>query len=242
MTLVLHCGGTAASYDDIKAVVTPCATRTYSPIPYTDIIDATRYQLEDVLGLEIHNEAFGLNRDGNQFFGVISCRTADDTGLAVGLRSSHDKSLSAAMCLGQKVFVCDNMAFGHGDVRVMRQHRGSAWAAFEGMLRRHIRRAVDADRELTMDFEAMKQITVTQDRGYELIGQALGHDVLKPTQANIAVRDWRNPRHQVESFQARTLYALYQCFTEGLKKGPVSTVIDRHAATHEFFLGHTPRA
>ena len=162
-------------------------------------------------------------------------------GLAIGLRSSHDRSISLASSVGDKVFVCDNRAFTSSGTVVMRQHRGDAFAAFQRMFRRQMASAVDTHQALTADFDALRQVEITQDRGYELIGRAIGHDILKPTQANIAVRDWQTPRHDVDAFRERTLYALYQCFTEGLKKGPAATVLDRHANAHDFFLRQTPR-
>ena len=175
-------------------------------------------------------------------FGVISCRTHDDHGLAYGLRSSHDRSISVAGSVGDKVFVCDNMAFTSSGTVVMRQHRGDAFAAFKRMLRKQMSTALVTHERLADDFDALQKLEITLDRGYELIGRAIGHDVLKPVQANIAIRDWQTPRHEVATFQERTMYALYQCFTEGLKKGPAGTVIDRHAAAHQFFMQNTPRA
>lgn len=240
-SLILHCGGKPATFEQVAAIPMPERTATYTPVPYARLINMVRSHLEDVLGLEIRDEAYGLNRDGAQMFGVISTRTHDDHGLAIGLRSSHDRSISMASSVGDKVFVCDNMAFTSSGTVVMRQHRGDAFAAFRRMFRRQMESAVDTHQALTADFDALRQVEITQDRGYELIGRAIGHDILKPTQANIAVRDWQTPRHDVDAFRERTLYALYQCFTEGLKKGPAATVLDRHANAHDFFLRQTPR-
>jgi hypothetical protein len=241
MSLILHCGGVPATYDQLCAIPTPPRTSTYSPVPYKSLVDLARTEIRSI-GLEVDKEAFGINREGGQFFGVITTRgTGELHNPSLGLRSSHDKSLSNQCAIGDWLTVCDNMAFTTNGTVVQRQHRGDAFHDFGRLVRNQLRSALDIHHELTMDFDAFRNVDISQDRGFELIGRALGHEILKPTQANIAMRDWRTPRHNVDSFKERTLYALYQCFTEGLKKGPAGTVIERHAGAHDFFLAQTPR-
>src|SRR5262249_51585397 len=80
-------------------------------------------------GLHVVQEGHGLWRDGQRYFGLMEVRNgsnADDFGLVVGLRNSHDKSFPAALALGSRVFVCDNLAFS-GEVKLSRKHTTYIW-------------------------------------------------------------------------------------------------------------------
>ena len=235
-SLILHCGGKAATYEDVCAVETPKATATYSPVPYADLIDLVRSEITQVLGLTLHSEAYGLNREGRQLFGVLTARTHDDHGMAIGLRASHDKSTSLASAVGDSVFVCDNMAFSTAGSVVMRQHRGNAFDAFRVRFRRQMLEARALHDDMTLVFDKLRGLGLSQDAGYELIGRAMGHGILSPRQASVAITDWRTPRHDVQAFTDRTWFALYQCLNQGLKKGPGATVMDRHTDMHAFVL------
>jgi hypothetical protein len=79
----------------------------------------------------------------------------------------------------------------------------------------------------------MREIPCNVRRGYALLGVALGEGVLTPTQASVAYQDWREPRH--EEFSDRNLWSLYNCATEGLKKGQPGRLMDRHAKNHDYF-------
>ena len=57
-------------------------------------------------------------------FGVLSCRNGlpdRDHCLALGIRSSYDRSLAVGLVAGSRVFCCDNLAFS-GEVTMHRKH------------------------------------------------------------------------------------------------------------------------
>src|SRR5690349_1462002 len=111
--LMLHAGAHVATLDEIDAVVTPAPTESHHPIPHGEFIRLVKDRV-DGLGLSIHKEEFGLWRDGQRLFGVLDLRADDPSrgySMAIGLRNSHDKSVSAILGLGSHVFVCDNLAF-----------------------------------------------------------------------------------------------------------------------------------
>ena len=69
-------------------------------------------------------------------------------------------------------------------------------------------------------------------------GKAMYHGLLSPRQAKLTIADWQNVgteqvRH--EEHDQRTAWGLYNCFTEGLKLGGVSDVMERHSGAHDFF-------
>src|SRR5205807_2922253 len=74
-------------------------------------------------GYGIERVGLALSKDNARFFGTLTLRSpvADGVNLAVGLRSSTDKSISLQWCCGSRVFVCDNLAFS-AQTMITRKH------------------------------------------------------------------------------------------------------------------------
>src|ERR1700730_16191256 len=106
--LILHCGANAVSREQVSAVLTPTRTETWVPIGHDRLLTGVQHSLERS-GLHVVTESHGLTHDGSRYFGLLQVANgsnADDFGLVVGLRNSHDKSFPAALVLGASVFVC----------------------------------------------------------------------------------------------------------------------------------------
>lgn len=133
MSLMLHAGANAVSYDDLRAVNTPAPTDTHVPIPHHEIVELMRY----TLGFhqhEIAEEHHAVTPDGSRYFGVLCLRSpyGDYTDM-LGLRNSHDKSLPIGIAFGSRVFVCDNLAFSADHV-IRRKHTVRAKRELPGLL------------------------------------------------------------------------------------------------------------
>jgi uncharacterized protein DUF932 len=121
VSLIIHAGANAVSYDAVRAVHTPAGTDTHVPVPHHEIVELMRF----TLGFhqhEIAEEHHALTPDGQRYFGVLSLRSpyGDYTDM-LGLRNSHDKSLPIGIAFGSRVFVCDNLAFSADHV-IRRKH------------------------------------------------------------------------------------------------------------------------
>jgi hypothetical protein len=60
--------------------------------------------------------------------GTLRTPLSDGVNLAVGLRSSIDKSIALQWCCGSRVFVCDNLAFS-AETQITRKHNLSSNAS-----------------------------------------------------------------------------------------------------------------
>lgn len=103
--LMLHAGGWSASLADIEDVEIPEPTNSYMPVPYGRLVEEVKLQLPR-FGLHLSREEYGLAREGRQLFGVLSCRNGKpetDYCLAIGLRSSYDRSLSVGLVAGVRL-------------------------------------------------------------------------------------------------------------------------------------------
>lgn len=232
--MILHCGSEESTLEQVKQVPVPPHTSTWRPVPYGQAIEWVRLTVQDRIGARIETERFGLNREGNQLFGLMTLDTGDaEHALSIGIRGSYDKSLAWGVAIGSNVFVCDNLCFSSNAFLVMRKNTVNVWQDYTRMVYRALGTARQSHDAMRTDITAMKALPCSVDDGYAVLGRMFGHGLLTPRQASVAFGDWREPRH--EDFTDRNVWSLYNCATEGLKKGPRGQIIDRHCAAHEFF-------
>ena len=133
MSLIVHAGANAISYDELRAVPTPEGTDTHIPVPHHEIVELMRYTL-GFFGHEIAEEHHAITPDGARYFGLLTLRSNyGDYGDLVGLRNSHDKTFPIGIAFGSRVFVCDNLAF-IGDHVIRRKHTVKAKRELPGLL------------------------------------------------------------------------------------------------------------
>ncbi len=236
-TVLVHSvDGHHAGYADVCAVPTPQQTQSYQPVHNKDLIDYVRVRVGEELGSNIISESYALSCKDQQMFGTMTVETESaEHNLTIGLRNSYNKSLSVGLCTGIDMIVCTNLIFSGSAMVVLRKHTVNVWRDIESHVDAALRTSKGHYERMTLQLEAMKTVPLDLEDGYSLIGRALGHDVLKPQQATVAMKDWKSPRH--EEFEGRDMFSMYNCFTEGLKKGPAGQTIDRHAAAHSFISG-----
>ena len=126
-----HRGSVEVNYDDLLQIPTPADTSSYTAIGHADMVE-TLYKHADRLmqprGFTLEGQRYLVGNEGSRMFFVHSYANGD-TGMQLALagRNSLDKSMTAAVAVGSKVFVCDNLAFITEDgITIMRRHSGDA--------------------------------------------------------------------------------------------------------------------
>jgi hypothetical protein len=134
MSLMLHSGANAVSYDDLRAVPLPAPTDTHNPVAHHEIVELVRYTL-GFYGHEIAEESHAVTPDGMRYFGLMSlCSPYGDYTDTVGLRNSNDRTFPIGIAFGSRVFVCDNLAF-IGDQVIRRKHTVKAKRELPGLVK-----------------------------------------------------------------------------------------------------------
>jgi len=105
----------SVSRDELATIPTPERTATWHPVPHIEVVEAVETAIRHS-GYIIDGERFGLARDSQKMFGVITLaqRGNPEWTYAVGVRNSHDQSFAAGVCCGVSVLVCSNLCFGGG--------------------------------------------------------------------------------------------------------------------------------
>lgn len=120
-TLILHKGGKPIDLDTlielepkIEAQVKAQAGPGYQYIPYSTLIgsitDEAQYR-----GFEIQNLKIGVSETCMKLWAVGDLvgpdTSTDELNLAIGIRSSHDRSIAFNANIGARILACDNGAF-----------------------------------------------------------------------------------------------------------------------------------
>ena len=229
-------GGHFASFNDICAVPVPQATESYAPVANGDLVRLIKDRIDTVLDMGIRSEGYALSGKDQQMFGVITLDTGMDTkytGMSIGFRNSYDRTLSVGIASGSQVFVCSNLCFSGESMRVLRKHTLHVWKDVQATINTALGDSHYYHQRIELEASCWKEQGVEQDEGYEVIGRAMGHGILLPQQATVALKDWKTARHA--DFEPRSAWSLYNCFTEGLKKGRAALALNRHTAAHDWF-------
>ena len=200
--------------NEIAAVPTPTGTTSWKPVPHMDVIDAVTEAVK-AKNWQIIDEQYGLAREGQRMFGVmrINNSSSPEWSRCIGIRNSHDQSLSVGLAAGISVMCCSNLAFG-GAMVLKRRHTSRI------ELGNLVLTAVD---ELEMEFlnletvsEDLKLHEVRADEARAVIVRAAEVGAVNSCDIVPIFRVFQKPRH--EEFAEPTRWSLLNAFTEHAKK------------------------
>ena len=235
--LLTQCGSQRCSIEQLHAIPEPKKTKSYTPLNHYALAVNTLTIASDILkGYRFDGDSYALSSDGQKMFGVITFRkinstSEEDIKVAIGIRNSYNKTLSAGLVVGSSVIVCDNLIFA-GDTKVMRRHQGNDMHDdLNDQIVTAIYKSQHQFTRIGEDVKLMKSIAMTQKQKYEFLGVLTGEGILSPTQSTAAYKELRKPSY--EEFSAENLWSGYNSATEALKSSPVHQIIQRHSKLHE---------
>ena len=241
MSLLLHVDAKYNSLEAVNRVKPPEKTDTYTPVAHSELFEMVKGHASEFLNdYEFIDESHGLapqlgDSYGAKYFGVINYRNPEieEMSLAIGLRNSYDQSLSVGVCMGTKVFVCDNLCFS-GDIRITRKHTGDVLGSIDEMIANAMEVAPMRHRDLQKDADMMREYEVTNDQAYAILGIGYGRGMLAPRQLLRARQAWITPPQ--EDFGDRNLWSLYNSMTEALKTATARNVLESHSRVHSLCM------
>ena len=211
--LMLHTGGRLCTEDELQAIPTPPAEGRWHPVSHRAVLDAVTGTLE-AAGYCVRDRKLAIARNGHRFFGTLDLTTplAAGVSLAVGVRNSTDKSFPLGFCAGNRVFVCDNLAF-RAELLVKRKHTrfgevrfGNAIAAaVQSLASFREAEAVRLDRLMTTD--------LTDDQALAFMVRAVERRIIAAPVLPKVLADWRCPQFDYGSGDRPTAWRLLNCFT-----------------------------
>jgi len=237
------CTRNPVSLPQLANIEIPDATSTYQPVSHIVLARRVKHAFTRSTGLHLEDERYGTSKAGKRMFGALRFAPLDYEGnpdrsspvaLAVGLRNSYDKSVSAGVAVGGSVFVCDNLCFAGSGITYMRRHTRHVWHDLDRIITIAADGAKRKYRNLLDQLERMQQAPCSNDRAYRLIGLLRGRGVLMPSMMSPAYDAWDNPPHP--DFDEPTFWRLYNACNHALKVSTADSMIDRHAKLHHLLL------
>ena len=189
MGLMLESNARFVGRDEIAQVPTPIGTVSWKPVPHMEVIDAVG-DVVNARGWRILDEQYGLARDGQKLFGVmrINRSSSPEWSRCIGIRNSHDRSLSVGLTAGITVLVCSNNAFG-GSMVIKRRETVA---------------------------EGLKIDEVGDDEVRASIVKAAEIQAIPSCDILNVWKEFKEPKH--EEFAEPTRWSLLNAFTETAKK------------------------
>lgn len=213
-TLVNHCGARQVNAAELARIEPPAPTRTWYPLAHRAVLDSVCGALEGA-GFGICRSRLAVSHGGARFFGTLDLTTSISEGvsLAVGIRNSNDQSFPIGFCCGQRVFVCDNLAFT-SEIVVSKKHtRFGQERYLEGLARAVA--SLDQYRQSAAGWiERMQARQLSNDKANSLLLQAYERKIIGLRLLPLVVEEWRRPTR--EEYRPRTAYSLFNCFTDVL--------------------------
>jgi len=211
MTLIAHRGGWEATPADLASVPVPDDTDTWKAVPYPRLLEEVKLHIPR-FGLSVEDERYALARDGNQMFGVLTCRNGHtaDWALAIGLRSSYDRSLAVDLVAGARVFVCDNLSF-HGESQVSRKHTVNVFRDLPDLIYRMLSDVSAMKVKLADEISVMKGTRLTKSQAHDIMVRAVRENALPASKLPQVIAGYDDLDNS--DFDPETAWSLFNAFT-----------------------------
>lgn len=230
-------------FEALMGVETPAATESFQPIGHAVLVQFVRKAL-DAVGLVIVQEEHSLARDGQRYFGgfALTGKGIDgaDRQVVLGLRNAHDKSFAAAICIGNRMMVCENLCFA-SDVKLARRHTVNILRDIERVIADAVGRVLAHWNDMGERIAAYQNTPLEPSQAHNLVVQLADSKAIPAREIYNVITEFRTPRYV--DFEGETLWSLYNSVTENLKGGDISKLPFRTMTTQSIFdrvAGHRP--
>ncbi len=217
--LILHCGAQHIDRAAMRNLPMPVPKGPrHHPIHHLDFVEAIDETVK-MFGLDVTEEAFGVNDNGARFFGVMQLKgdklpSESDYGVALGLRGSHDQTLPRGLSIGSRVFVCDNLSFA-GEHVMNTKHTTNILDRLPEMLYMMVGKVINAAQAQHEQLESYKATFLPDSVADAAMTQLVRIGAINPTDLPHLIKEWDEPSH--EEFSDPTVWRLFNAATETLK-------------------------
>lgn len=245
MTLLYsHAGNDHLSLAQLSQIPTPQGQgRFHRPYPFHTYVNDVESALDGV-GFDVLERDLEVTKDGTRFFGALAIapktdqpiatieNTAGDSGitnyrqndagyeLLVGLRGAHDQSLKREMVLGDKVFVCSNLAFSGSIGNISTKQTLNIHRRLPGLIAGAVEKIPMLAEHRESMFDAMKNHTFANRRsGDAVLVEIFRQSGLSAAQLGKAILEWDKPSYEEHAEFGASAWLLRNCVTEALKPG-----------------------
>jgi hypothetical protein len=214
-TLMNHRGALEIDREALARIEAPPPTDTWYPIKHAVVLDRVCETLAGA-GFGIRGLQLSVARDNQRFFGVLNlaANVTNECSLAVGIRNSTDQSYPIGFAVGERVFVCDNLAF-HSEIIISRRHTRFGELRFNSAVSQAVLGLHEYQRTAAERIGRLQQWELSAEEADAMILRAFEKGFVSTRTLPAVIKEWRQP--SFPEHRARTGYALLQAFTFALK-------------------------
>lgn len=215
-TLLTHVDAHELPFERLADYKPPPGTRTWKPIAHADFAKVVR-EVIDRRDYAILRERYAVTKDGRRMFGVFDltrrgmCIANGSVGLSIGIRNSVDKTIAGTILGGERVFVCNNLAFST-KLAEIRKHTRHFRRDLEAKVNIAIARCEEHVDDVSRKVHHLKATECSDDRACGIIIDAAQSGACRWRDIPKVIKAWRFPSYY--EFQARSAWSLYNAFTE----------------------------
>jgi|SRR5579863_4831832 len=215
-TLINHKGAHIVEPAELALIKAPPPTETWFPIAHSNVLESVRNALIGA-GYQIQRQQLSVAHEGHRFFGTLDLTTRinDEISLAVGIRNSTDKSFPIGWCCGQRVFVCDNLAFT-SEIVIAKKHTRNGETRYLEALARAVATLSTYKETAASWIARLQDWQISPQETDSLILRSYEKGLIGPRLLPDLINEVRHPEH--EQFQGpMTGWKLWNCFTAVLR-------------------------
>ena len=228
--LMLHVDSQPIDRDILSGLPVPPKTDTWQPVSHIDFIEMVDEAVVNV-GIEVRDVKIGLSapeKDDNanmfafgpgrhRMFGVIETNDMlfkKQVTATIGFRNSTDKSFAASVCMGSRVFVCDNRSF-FGEHVIRRKHTVNVYDDLPFLIENGLNQMVNGFDDMRVLIKHLDSVEMDDHQADHAMVEACAMGVMPWAKIPMVRDQWREPKH--DQWAPRNAWSLYNNFTEVLK-------------------------
>lgn len=192
---------------------TPEPSGRWHPTSHTQVLATVKESL-GAAGYVVLKQSLAILKDEQRFFGTLDLATELDKGvcLAVGIRNSVDKTFPLGFCAGNRVFVCDNLAFS-AELMVKKKHTRNGAMHFGNGIAQAVQNLASFKEAEFNRIKTLKAHTVTEDEALAFLVKAMERRVITAQVIPKVLEEWRNPTYDYGCGTEPTKWRLINSFT-----------------------------
>lgn len=196
--------------EQLLNVVTPAETDTFKPLPHHLLVEYTREALNDA-GFQIVEEDHVIAKDGLRYFGGFALShtslSGDRRQIVCGIRNANDKSFPAAICIGNRMMVCENLCFS-SEEKLTRRHTKNIMRDLRGVIVAAISRLIKAWNDMETRIKAYEGVTIDEQQAAHLLLGLIDNNGLPARDFYNAILCWRNPENAAVDIVDRNAFVI----------------------------------
>ena len=230
MTNLIYPSSTNTDYSraQLASIPTPPPLGAFhAPYSFEEFVE-TIYHGLDIAGIDVIGQEFVTSHENQRLFGALELEipalegeyipaNGRDHRVVLGLRGSHDQSITRGLALGSQVIVCSNLCFSGNLGNISTKQTTNIAARLPGLIRSAIDLIPEEAALNAKRFDAYRNTDIAPRAGDAALVEIFRRGGLSAPQLGKAVNEWTTPSHEEHAEQGFTAWRLLNACTEAVK-------------------------